>query len=250
MDAVGHLLETWGYALLVLIGFVEFIGLPIASVPVLILGGAVAASGGLSLPLVALSAAAGGLAADLTWYWVTRWRGPRLVDTVCNLTSNPRVCVYTVTQRIERIGPMYILPSKFLPGTGNLIAASSGLAGIAPRAFFAADSIALLLWGVAYASLGYLFSAEVSGVVEEIAGFASIAAAVAVLLVLSATGWRVVRARSHAAGHAEAAEAGVLTKAGAHEPAAASAAKTDRSEILHDVTAPVHDSTTIRPRTA
>ena len=43
MDAVGHLLETWGYALLVLIGFVEFIGLPIASIPVLILGGAVQA---------------------------------------------------------------------------------------------------------------------------------------------------------------------------------------------------------------
>ena len=31
MDAVGHLLETWGYALLVLVGFVEFIGLPIAT---------------------------------------------------------------------------------------------------------------------------------------------------------------------------------------------------------------------------
>ena len=250
MDAVGHLLETWGYALLVLIGFVEFIGLPIASIPVLILGGAVAASGGLSLPLVALSAAAGGLAADLTWYWGTRWRGSRLVDTVCNLTSNPGICVYAVTQRIERIGPMYILPSKFLPGTGNLIAASSGLAGIAPRAFVAADSVALLLWGVVYASLGYLFSAEVSGVVEEIAGFASIAAAVAVLLVLSATGWRVVRARSHAAGHAEAAAAGVLTGAGAHEPAAASAAGTDRSEALHGVADPVHDPKTIRPRTA
>jgi membrane protein DedA with SNARE-associated domain len=236
MDAVGHLLETWGYALLVLVGFVEFIGLPIASVPVLIIAGAVAASGGLSLPLVALSAAAGGLAADLTWYWITRWRGPRLVDTVCNLTSNPRACVFTVTQRIERIGPFYILPSKFLPGTGNLIAASSGLAGVAPRTFALADAAALLLWGGVYASVGYLFSTEVYGVVEQIAGFASIAVAVAVLLVLSATGWRVVRARIHAARHAE---------------AAAGAPIADTLETLHDVAAPGHDPVaTVHPRTA
>jgi membrane protein DedA with SNARE-associated domain len=236
MDAVGHLLETWGYGLLVLVGFVEFIGLPIASVPVLIVAGAVAASGGLSLPLVALSAAAGGLAADLTWYWITRWRGPRLVDTVCNLTSNPKACVFTVTQRIERIGPIYILPSKFLPGTGNLIAASSGLAGLAPRAFVAADSVALLLWGGVYASVGYLLSAEVYGVVEQIAGFASIAIAIAVLLVLGATGWRVVRARIHAARHAE---------------AVAVASIADTLETLHDVAVPVHDPVaTVQPRTA
>lgn len=234
MDAVGHLLETWGYALLMVVGFVEFIGLPIASVPVLILGGAVAASGGLSLPLVALSAAAGGLAADLTWYWVTRWRGPGLVDTVCNLTSNPRACVVTVQQRIELIGPLYILPSKFLPGTGNLVAASSGLAGVAPRTFTLADSAALLLWGGVYSLLGFLFTAEVAGIVEWIAGFASLAAGAAVLLVLGATGWRVVRARMHAAGHA-----------------AARAADTENAEeTLHGVAGSLHDPPRIRPRTA
>jgi len=155
---------------------------------------------------------------------------------VCNLTSNPKACVFTVTQRIERIGPIYILPSKFLPGTGNLIAASSGLAGLAPRAFVAADSVALLLWGGVYASVGYLLSAEVYGVVEQIAGFASIAIAVAVLLVLSATGWRVVRARIHADLHAK---------------AAAVASIADTLETLHDVAAPGHDPVaTVHPRTA
>jgi len=234
MDAVGHLLETWGYALFVLLGFVEFIGLPIASVPVLILGGAVAASGGLSLPLVALSAAAGGLVADLTWYWITRWRGPRLVDTVCNLTSNPKACVVSVQQRIEQIGPIYIVPSKFLPGTGNLVAASAGLARVAPRMFALADAAALLLWGGVYALLGFLFTAEVAGVVEWIAGFASIAAGVAMLLVLGAIGWRVVRARMHAAGHAAA------RVANAH----------NLGDTLHGAAGPLHDPPTIQPRTA
>jgi len=200
MDAVIGLLDTWGYALFLLVGFMEFIGLPIASVPVVILGGAVAASGELSLPLVALSASAGGLVADLTWYWITRWRGSRLVDTVCNLTSNPNACVVTVTNRIEQIGPLYIVPSKFVPGTGNLVAAGAGLARLAPRPFILADTAALLLWGGVYASLGYLFTAEVTGIVEWIAGFAGIAAAVALSLVLLATGWRVALARRRGVG--------------------------------------------------
>ena len=76
---------------------------------------------------------------------------------------------------------------------------------------------------------------EVAGVVEWIAGFASIATGVAVLLVLSATGWRVVRARIQAAGHAEAAQA--------------SSAGAERSDPVHDVTPSVHDPV-IQPRTA
>ena len=75
------------------------------------------------------------------------------------------------------------------------------------------------------------FTAEVAGIVEWISGFASIAAAVAVLLVLSAVGWRVVRARIHAAGHAAALVA-------------------DSDDPLHGVAGPVHDPTMIQPRTA
>jgi len=87
-----------------------------------------------------------------------------------------------------------------------------------------------------YASVGYLFSAQVYGVVEQIAGFASIAVAVAVLLVLSATGWRVVRARIHADLHAK---------------AAAVASIADTIETLHDAAGPGHDpEATVHPRTA
>lgn len=230
METATALLEGYGYWLLLAAGFAEFAGLPIASVPILIVAGAAAADGALSLPLAALAAATGGLAADAGWYSLCRWRGQRLVDTVCNLTSNPRACVVTVRQRIERIGPIYILPSKFLPGTGNLIAASAGLARVAPRTFALADTAALLLWGGVYASLGFLFTAEVTGIVEWISGFASIAAGVAVFLVLGAGGWRVVRARMHAGGH---------------EAARVAAA----NDALHDVAGPVHDPPTMQPRT-
>lgn len=94
------------------------------------------------------------------------------------------------------------------------------------------DAVGHLLetWGYALlVAVG--FTAEVAGIVEWISGFASIAAAVAVLLVLSAVGWRVVRARIHTAGHA-----------------AALIANSDAT--LPGVARPVHHPPTIQPRTA
>ncbi len=124
METARVLLEGYGYWLLLGVGFAEFAGLPIASVPVLIVAGAAAAEGAISLPAAALAAALGGLLADTAWYSLSRWRGQRLVDTVCNLSSNPKSCVLTIANRLEKVGSVYVLPSKFVPGTGNLAAAS------------------------------------------------------------------------------------------------------------------------------
>jgi len=205
MGTFGELVNDWGYSLLLLVGFIEFAGLPVATVPILILAGAAAATGDLSWPLVAISAAAGGLAADMTWYGLSRWRGQRLVDTVCNLTSNPGACVIRVAGKVGRVGPFYIIPSKFLPGTGNLIAAASGLAEIRVRDFVLADGAALLLWGALYTTAGYVFSNELIGLIESIGRFTTAVAAIAALLIAGATAWRIVRARRHAIIHANAA---------------------------------------------
>lgn len=74
MEQLTALLEQYGYLLLFGLGFLEFIGAPIASVPVLIVAGGLAASGGVSVPGIILSAALGGLLADSIWYGTARLR--------------------------------------------------------------------------------------------------------------------------------------------------------------------------------
>ena len=182
-------------------GFAEFAGLPIASVPVLMVAGAAAAEGAISLPAAALAAALGGLLADTVWYSLSRWRGQSLVDTVCNLSSNPKSCVISIASRLQKVGPVYVLPSKFIPGTGNLVAASAGLAGLRPAAFLSADAVALGLWSVVYLGLGYLLEGQVASAVNWVAGFTGVAAAVAASLILGAIVWRFVRAGMHREGH-------------------------------------------------
>ena len=201
METARVLLEGYGYWLLLAVGFAEFAGLPIASVPVLVVAGAAAAEGAISLPAAALAAALGGLLADTAWYSLSRWRGQSLVDTVCNLSSNPKSCVISIASRLQKVGPVYVLPSKFIPGTGNLVAASAGLAGLRPAAFLSADAVALGLWSVVYLGLGYLLEGQVASAVNWVAGFTGVAAAVAASLILGALVWRFVRAGMHREGH-------------------------------------------------
>lgn len=200
METALALLEAHGYWLLLAAGFAEFIGVPVATVPVLIIAGAAAAQGSVSLPTAVLAAATGGLLADSVWYGLSRWKGERLVDTVCNLTSNPRACVLAVVARLESMGPALILPSKFVPGTGNLVAASAGMAGIRTAVFLAADAIALAAWAGAYTAAGFVLSGSVSSLVDWIAGFRG-AAGVAASLILGAVVWRYLRARAHREPH-------------------------------------------------
>lgn len=207
MDSLLSFLEQHGYWLLAAVGFAEFAGAPIASVPVLIGTGALAAESGLHPVAVAASAAAGGLLADGVWYGIARWRGQRVVGTACGLTSNPKACVLRVRGRVERLGGVYILPVKFIPGAGNLIAAAAGLAGIRPLVFLAFDAAALAAWAGAYTFLGWLLSEEVEAVIALVVRYSSWALWLAVGAVAAASVWRILRARRHERGHAAAGEA-------------------------------------------
>jgi membrane protein DedA with SNARE-associated domain len=179
----------------------EYAGAPVASVPVLVLAGAAAASGLLDPVYAVLAAAAGGLIADAGWFTISWWRGCQLVDRVCGLTSNPAACTRTVNGRLERIGPAYIIPSKFLPGTGNLIAASAGTARVSPAVFLASDALALLAWATVYVTIGFLFAEQVEAAMSWVLAYARVSLIVAVVLVAGAAGWRTWKAVMHAAAH-------------------------------------------------
>ena len=159
MEQLTLLLVQFGYPLLFGLGFLEFIGAPIASVPVLIVAGGLAASGDVSVPGIILAAALGGLLADSLWYGAARLRGRSLVDSVCGLSSNPMACVLTVERKVSAVGPVFLLPANFIPGAGNLVAAASGLTGMTVGAFLIMDGLGVLAWATVYAGVGWIFSA-------------------------------------------------------------------------------------------
>ncbi len=189
MENLDAFLSSYGYWVFFAVGFAEFIGVPIVSVPVLIGGGAMVASGTLGFGGVVVSVAAGGWLADLGWYAIGRRRGSWLIDVVCGLSSNPMACVLTIKNRLSRLGTPYIVLAKMLPGAGNLIAVAAGLAGFGALPFILADAASLVLWAVIYTGAGWIFSDQVAPAIEWTLTY-NWAAMVVLMLIVLGWAWR------------------------------------------------------------
>jgi len=202
MQGIAPFVHRYGYPLLLVVGFVEYAGIPIVSVPVLVTVGVLAGGSPLHFTLAALSAAAGAYAADAGWFVLARWKGPSVVGTACALSSNPEACVLRVIDQIRRIGPRLIVPSKFLPAVGNLMAPAAGFAGLGPGTFLPLDAVAVLLWALAYVGLGRLLEDQVVVLVAVLERARWIALIGVAVLLVGAVGWRLLRLRAHRREHA------------------------------------------------
>ncbi|HKK08689.1 MAG TPA: VTT domain-containing protein [Gemmatimonadota bacterium] len=201
MSDIATFVHQYGYALLAAVGFVEYAGVPLASTPVLVTAGALTAGLPFQPVPAVLSAAAGAFAADILWFGLARWKGGALVGAACRLSSNPSACVLRVAEQVRRVGPRLIVPSKFLPGVGNLMAPAAGFACLRAGTFLLLDALAVLLWAGAYVALGRLLSREVLAVVGLLERFRNLTLAVGGLLIAGAGIWRVARSRWHLREH-------------------------------------------------
>jgi membrane protein DedA with SNARE-associated domain len=205
MSELTQFLDAHGPVLFLAIGFIEFAGLPMASAPLLVAAGGLAAMGvGPSPPLVVALVALGGWLADAGWYTVGRARGNRLVEVACGLTSNRDACIYAVQSRLAQLGAGYIAVSKFIPGAANLTASAAGIARFPARVFLAADAVAVTAWAAAWVGLGIVFGEPVAAAVRVVMDYAGLTVAVVVAGVLLGLVWRVTRVRQHQRAHAAA----------------------------------------------
>lgn len=200
-EALHQLLASHGYLALVAVGFAEYAGAPVSGTPMLIVAGGLGASAGLGPVSAVVSAAVGGLVADLGWYALVRWRGDVLVNAACGLTSNPGACVLQVEDRVARLGPAYVVPSKLLPGAGNLVAAGAALAGMKPWRFAVLDGLALLVWAGMWTAVGHMFADEVHGALKLADRYRQGALLLGVGLVVAAAAWRRTRVGRHGERH-------------------------------------------------
>lgn len=191
----------WGYLVFFVLGLAEFVGVPIASVPFMVMGGALAASTELLFPLVVLAVAGGALLADTIWYWAGRARGKWMVDAACGLSSNPLACVLKEQKSLQKLGPRYILAAKFTPGSANLIAPAAGLAQLPPGRFFPIAALSLLLWSSLITGLGWVFSRQVEPVILLILHYRGTVGVALLVLILVAGLWRIQKVRRHKGTH-------------------------------------------------
>ena len=138
--------------------FLDQLGLPIPSIPVLLAFGALAGMGEISPLWGLLLAVAASVAADLAWFQLGRWRGARVLGFLCRVSLEPDICVSKTHALIERHGLKSLLVSKFVPGFDTVAAPIAGMVGAGVVPFVAWSAAGSLLWLVTIGGLGYLFS--------------------------------------------------------------------------------------------
>lgn len=173
----------------------EFLALPIAAVPVLLLGGALAAWGHLSWPALVAVVAAGALTGDLVWYWVGRWRGSEVLGLACRFSINRDACVAKTKSAFSKVGPFAIVLAKFVPGLGALAAPTAGTAGIPFRLFLVLALAGGAIWGAVWTGVGYLLAGSVAGVQSGLAALNRLTLLAVALAVPGIAGYRLARRR-------------------------------------------------------
>ncbi len=157
----------YGYALLFLWVLVEQGGLPIPATPLILAAGALAGRGRMSLPLVVLAATAGCLGADIFWYFFGKRRGAVVLNLLCRISLEPDSCVRRTEERFSKNGPRTLLICKFVPGLNTAAPALAGMVSVPYGRFLIFDLLGALLWTIAYAVLGFIFSKQLDRVAAD-----------------------------------------------------------------------------------
>lgn len=189
MEYALHLLENHGYLVIFLVVLVDFLGAPITAIPLLLIGGALATTGKLSMALVALLAAVAAELGDSVWYGLGRVRGQTVLETMCKLSRNEQVCVTRSNQFVRKYGVASLLIAKFFPGIATFAPPAAGTAGMPLLKFLLIDAVGSIVWSSSFTAVGYIFSKEAHALLRSINesgiwNFATIAASVAIVVLL------------------------------------------------------------------
>jgi membrane protein DedA with SNARE-associated domain/rhodanese-related sulfurtransferase len=148
----------------------EQLGLPVPTLPTLVVAGALAASG--RLPAAGLFGLAllACLIGDTTWYLAGRAYGVRVMRLLCRISLTPDTCVRQTQSSFERFGPAALIVAKFIPGL-SLIAPP--LAGATHMRYLRFATVSLLgssIWVGAALLAGVLLRPQITRLLPRLAG--------------------------------------------------------------------------------
>lgn len=183
------LVLQYGLALVFVSAFVEQLGLPVPSYPVLLVAGALSHAGGNSIALIVAVGAAGAVIADLLVYAAGARFGRRALSLVCKLSLTRDNCVRRTEDKFARFGPWALLFVKFVPGFALVLIVLCGVARLAIPVFLLLDGIGAIAYVALPVVLGDIFHDAIDSALATITrwgeyGTALVFGALALYLIL------------------------------------------------------------------
>jgi membrane protein DedA with SNARE-associated domain len=160
------LLDKYGYSLVFVVALLEQLGLPLPLAPVLLLAGAVAASGKLSFVLVMGFAVLAALIGDTVWYYLGKKKGRSVLKMLCHMSLSPETCVRKTEDSFLKYGMNSLMFAKFVPGLNTIAPPMAGLVGARFPAFFLRDIVGAVFYVLAFLLPGYVFEKRIFQVTD------------------------------------------------------------------------------------
>jgi membrane protein DedA with SNARE-associated domain len=143
---LASLIQTYGYGIVLL-------GTLLEGETVLVLAGFAAHQGYLQLPWVIVAATVGGFLGDQCCFLL----GQRFGDRFCRRFPTLEPGITRVTQLLDRHNRLVILSIRFFYGLRTVGPMAIGMSTVPWQRFLVLNLLGAILWGTAFASLGYTF---------------------------------------------------------------------------------------------
>jgi membrane protein DedA with SNARE-associated domain len=164
MEEILHILEHHGYLALMVMVFMEALGLPIPAAVALVAGGAAAAWKTLSLPYVIGLSVLPIVVGDSILYFLGRKSGWWLLGVLCRVSMNPETCILRSAESFYKRGRLTLLFAKFVPGVNTMAPPLAGSMKMRYWQFLRFDIAGAFLYVLAYTVGGYSFSRVIKDV--------------------------------------------------------------------------------------
>jgi membrane protein DedA with SNARE-associated domain/rhodanese-related sulfurtransferase len=199
MESVLAQLSQYGVWVVGVNVLLQQLGLPIPSVPTMMVAGALASMGNINGPAAFALSVCASLAADLLWFAAGRRFGYPVLRFLCKVSLSPDMCVRQTEGIFERWGFYSVVLSKFVPGFSTVAPPIAGALRMRASSFTMASIASASLWvGVAMGT-GYLFASQIELVLAwmaahlGIAGLGVAAVVAAYVLFKAWQRWRLAR---------------------------------------------------------
>jgi membrane protein DedA with SNARE-associated domain/rhodanese-related sulfurtransferase len=175
-------LSQYGLIIVIVNVLLDQIGLPVPAVPTLIVAGALAADGHMSLSALFAGAVFACLVPDCGWYLVGQKYGIRVLKTLCRISLEPDSCVSQTQTRFERWGINSLVIAKFIPGLAIIAPPMAGAMRIGWPRFVFLSACSAVLWSGMALGAGALFKSQIAQLLEHLQEFGSVTGAGLMLL--------------------------------------------------------------------
>ena len=160
---LAQLLQNNSEALVFINVFLQQLGFPVPAVPTMMIA-ASQTKALVTLSQMLLAAVLASLLADWIWYQAGRKFGYRVLSLLCKLSINPSSCVNQTEARFTKWGVWSLVFGKFIPGFSTVAPPVAGALGMPRSSFFIASAIGAGLWASMALFIGYVFQAQIDGV--------------------------------------------------------------------------------------